>query len=116
MALGSTFTMPGADTTINDTAIVEVMDMESDTMSIDTEEGKLHGPQIARLIGYSTFGNNIIALLIKRFHIYRRDLFGFFFEILMPWILVIVGCALALLNYDKTQVMVTISPDAYPAP
>lgn len=101
MALGSTFVMPGDDTTINDTGAVEVCDIMSDTGSVNTEEGKLHGPKIARLVGHSTVGNNIQALMVKRFHIYRRDILNFICEIFVPWVMLLIGCGLASLNYDK---------------
>jgi hypothetical protein len=77
-----------------------------------SEKGQ--GP--ARLVGNSTIGDNIVALLTKRLHIYKRDKIGLVCEVCLPWVVVLLGCLATLLVFNKPQSAFTLVPSAYPNP
>jgi hypothetical protein len=71
--------------------------------SLIDEEGILSKESTtpARLVGNSTFSNNIVALLTKRINIYKRDKSGIMCEVFLPWIVVLLGCLVTLLVFNK---------------
>jgi len=68
------------------------------------------------LVGNSTVGDNISALLVKRLNIYKRDRAGLACEVIVPFFLVILGCALSKINLGQAENPVTLLSDAYPSP
>jgi ATP-binding cassette subfamily A (ABC1) protein 3 len=57
----------------------------------------------------SLFVSHTIALLIKRYHYFKRDLRGFSCEILLPCMIVIVGLALMTITFisDSPRMIIT---------
>lgn len=47
-----------------------------------------------RLVGSSTFGENLLVLFQKRMKIYRRDLPGLLCEVFVPFLMVLIGSAM----------------------
>jgi hypothetical protein len=43
-------------------------------------------------VGNSTLTSTVKALLIKRFHLYKRDKTGICCEVVVPFMCVIIGC------------------------
>ena len=70
----------------------------------------------ARLVGNNTVGENIIALLTKRMQIYKRDKTGLICEVCLPWIVVLLGCLITLLVFNKPQSSFALVPSVYPNP
>jgi hypothetical protein len=66
------------------------------------------------LIRHSGVGQNVGALLTKRYQIYKRDRMGLCCEVFCPVILVLVGCGLAKIQFLHDTAAVNIQPDAYP--
>ena len=57
----------------------------------DTIERAKEGEETENLVGSGTLCSNIGALIIKRLHLYRRDITGLICEVILPIILVAVG-------------------------
>ena len=64
----------------------------------------------------STTWDNVKALLGKRYHIYKRDRGGLACEVIVPFVMVIVGSALTKLNFNKSSMARVLSPSLYPTP
>lgn len=60
----------------------------------DVESGSIMGAATERLVSPSSLSENIKALLAKRFHVYKRDRAGLVCEVIVPFLMVLVGCAL----------------------
>lgn len=69
-----------------------------------------------RLVSTSSLKENVSALLAKRFHVYKRDRAGLVCEVIVPFIMVLIGCSITKINLTKESVTRTLSPDLYPAP
>jgi hypothetical protein len=67
-------------------------------------------------VGNSSVSQNVSALLTKRFNIYKRDKVGLVCEVIVPFIMVLLGSALTMLDLTKATDPVTLSPNAYPNP
>lgn len=50
------------------------------------------------MVGYSTVGSTVSALLVKRWNIYKRDRTGLCCEVLVPVIMVIFGSMLTKID------------------
>ena len=74
------------------------------------------GPKTERLVFPSTISENIGALLTKRLHVYKRDKAGIVCEIIVPFIMVLIGCCMTKINLTKNSINRTLSPDLYPTP
>lgn len=59
----------------------------------------------ACMVNPSSTKANIVALLKKRFHIYKRDKVGLICEIIVPFIMVLIGCSFQTVN------IISDSPD-----
>lgn len=68
------------------------------------------------LVGNGTLTGSIIALLTKRFHIYKRDKCGLCCEIVVPVVLVLVGLSLLQIPFLKDSPAFTLDTSAYPSP
>jgi len=64
----------------------------------------------------SSTWDNIKALLQKRFHIYKRDRSGLACEVLVPFLMVVVGCALTKITFNKGSFQRLLAPELYPVP
>jgi hypothetical protein len=69
-----------------------------------------------RFLNESTMCENIKALLLKRFHIYKRDRSGLACEVIVPFVMVIIGSALTKINFNKVSLDRILSPTLYPSP
>ena len=56
------------------------------------------------------------ALLIKRYHLYKRDRTGICCEVVVPFICVIIGCLLAKVNFNQVSYTIAVEPSLYPEP
>lgn len=74
----------------------------------DLEKIEMEEPQ--RVVGYSTVGSTVSALLVKRWNIYKRDRTGLCCEVLVPVIMVIFGSMLTKVDFVKTSFATTITP------
>lgn len=83
-------------------------------MSDDTES--LTGGQPDRLIGNATLGSSIKALLIKRFHLYKRDKTAICCEVVVPFMCVLIGCILNNINFSQKSYTLLVEPSMYPSP
>lgn len=54
--------------------------------------------------------------MTKRFHVYKRDRAGLVCEVIVPFIMVLVGCCLTKINLTKQSENRLLSPDLYPSP
>lgn len=65
-------------------------------------------------------GSNIIennyALLIKRAQIYRRDFCGLLCELVVPFVMVLIGCGFAQITFLKNSPPRILTPDLLPLP
>lgn len=69
-----------------------------------------------RLVGNSTLGANVYALLVKRLNIYKRDRTGLCCEIVVPFFLVLLGCLLSLIDLTPTTTPIHLVASAYESP
>jgi len=94
---------PGAGATANESILESTTEIDSD------EEGS-HVKSLNsktspdRLIGNGTVTESIIALLTKRFHIYKRDRIGLVCEVILPWLMVLIGCLLTMVSVSGNGV------------
>lgn len=54
--------------------------------------------------------------MIKRVNIYKRDRAGLVCEVIVPFFLVILGCAICQIQLGQSEDPVLLTPEAYPAP
>ena len=54
--------------------------------------------------------------MAKRFHIYKRDRVGLTCEVIVPFFMVLVGCAFTKLDLTNATDPVTLTPSPYPNP
>ena len=69
-----------------------------------------------RLIGNATTRQSIEALLLKRFQLYKRDKTAIMCEVVVPVLLVFIGCLLNSINYSQKSYTIDVTPDLYPSP
>jgi hypothetical protein len=55
-------------------------------------------------------------LLAKRFHVYKRDRAGLVCEVIVPFIMVLIGCSITKINLTKESVSRVLTPELYPSP
>ena len=79
-------------------------------------DNEVQMPVTERLMNESTTWENVTALLHKRYHIYKRDRSGLACEVIVPFLMVILGSALTKLNFDKNSLSRVLSPTLYPSP
>jgi len=68
------------------------------------------------LVGKGTLWQSIRALIVKRFHIYKRDKCGLCCELIVPVILVLFGLGLLQIPFLKNSEEFTLDTSAYPSP
>lgn len=56
------------------------------------------------------------ALLVKRFHLYKRDKVGIACEVVVPFVLVLIGCLLNGINFSQKSYTIAIEPTLFPSP
>ena len=66
------------------------------------------------LVTESSIMDNIIAVITKRMHIYKRDKVGLVCEIIVPVILVILGLSLTKLSFLNDSPVKQVVPSAFP--
>ena len=66
------------------------------------------------LITESGVCENVGALKLKRYQIYKRDRTGLCCEVFCPVILVIIGCCLTKIQYLHNTEPIALAPDAWP--
>ena len=66
------------------------------------------------LVAQGSIMDNIIAVITKRMHIYKRDKTGLVCEIIVPVILVILGLSLTKLSLLNNSPVVPLVPTAFP--
>jgi ATP-binding cassette subfamily A (ABC1) protein 3 len=54
--------------------------------------------------------------MTKRYHVYKRDRAGLICEVIVPFIMVFVGCALTLIVLTKDSPARYLTPSLYPSP
>lgn len=81
-------------------------DVEAGTIAETTE----------RFVSTSSIRDNVSALLTKRYHVYKRDRAGLICEVIVPFLIVLVGCSLTKISFTGEPVVRVLSPDLYPAP
>jgi hypothetical protein len=68
------------------------------------------------LIGHATFSSTVTALLIKRFHLYKRDKTGICCEVVVPFMCVIIGCLINGIDLSQKSPVLLVQPSVYPTP
>ena len=56
------------------------------------------------------------ALLIKRLNIYKRDRVGLCCEIIVPFIMVLIGCFLTKISFVNLSKPLNVNANSYPSP
>ena len=69
-----------------------------------------------RLVGNSSTTETVKALLIKRYHLYKRDRTGLCCEVAVPFICVIIGCLINQIDFSQKSNDVMVTPSLYPTP
>lgn len=69
-----------------------------------------------RLIGNATLQSSIRALLVKRYHLYKRDKTAICCEVIVPFICVVIGCMLNGIDFTQKSYTIVVEPDLYPTP
>lgn len=68
------------------------------------------------LVNPSSVKENVSALLKKRLNLYKRDRVGLVCEVIVPFLMVLIGCCMTKINFIKTSVTRVLTPSAYPLP
>lgn len=87
--------------------------MNSNRITADDENNQ-EAP--ARLIGNATLTSSVKALLIKRFHLYKRDKTAICCEVVVPFVCVLIGCIINNINFAQKLYTIQVEPDLYPSP
>lgn len=69
-----------------------------------------------RLVGNSSTTETVKALLIKRYHLYKRDRTGLCCEVAVPFICVIIGCLFNQIDFSQQSIDVMVTPSLFPTP
>jgi hypothetical protein len=69
-----------------------------------------------RLVGNATLFSTVTALLIKRFHLYKRDKTAICCEVVVPFMCVLIGVALNQIDFSQKSYTLLVEPDMYPTP
>lgn len=88
--------------------------MNSNRITDDVENNNQVAP--ARLIGNATLASSVKALLIKRFHLYKRDKTAICCEVVVPFVCVLIGCIINNINFSQKSFTIQVDPDLYPSP
>ena len=83
---------------------------------VSLNEGKKEDPLEGNLVLGSNCCNNTYALLIKRAQIYGRDICGLMCELIVPFLMVLMGCGFAQIKYLKNSPPRLLEPSQFPLP
>jgi hypothetical protein len=75
-----------------------INDIASPKAGKDLELSSNDSPE--RLVGNSTLTETVKALLIKRFHLYKRDRTGLCCEVAVPFLCVLIGCLFNQIDFS----------------
>lgn len=56
------------------------------------------------------------ALLIKRYHLYKRDRTGLCCEVAVPFLCVLIGCLFNKIDFSQKSYTLLVEPSMYPTP
>lgn len=85
-------------------------------ITTEIEDGPIGYLPTERLISESSIFEQVAALLTKRFNVYKRDRAGLVCEVIVPFIMVLVGCSITKINLTKESTPRLLTPSLYPSP
>lgn len=68
------------------------------------------------MVGNGTTFTTVKALLIKRFHLYKRDKTAICCEVVVPFVCVLIGCLLNNIDFAQKSYSIVVEPNLYPSP
>jgi len=68
--------------------------------SARSDDEVMDGSAPDRIVGNPTTSATVKALLIKRFHLYKRDKTAIICEVVVPVFLVLIGCLLNNIDFS----------------